>query len=919
MIHNIPKKTKVKIELAYGFTILDIVLMFILAAGLVLLLVSNIPYKVVIALSYAAFSIMLFINVTEGVRLYYSVVLLFKFMAYSKKFSYNQEKGYKNIKQLIPYERIFQEKFVDFGDYYAEVIEIKPVEFFMLEELKQDMLIKMFGDVLTRANPDQEMNIIKVQKPIVYDRYIKNDERKFATLMQQSENEYNEKGEIIKEAEITVEEAEARYQIFQSRVNAMSVINESQSIIGDFFYLVVYDKSLTALNDVCEGMVMQFKNFSIPVTANIIQNAELATFLKANYTSEVNIKETDNLSQDALVEWSYPKKIQFKANYTMINDKPMRIFNIADYPLQVANAWGYPLFSIPGARVSMKIKPIQRFDAERQLDKAIMEMETKLNYSARESKRIENQTHLETLRNLLVDIKNSNENLFTCNMFITVEDSRKKEIRSLLKQRGFKYNEMFGRQVDAFISSNLSKVDFIKEGKRGINTTSLAAIFPFISGAVMDDDGFYLGYNEQYGNIFVDFFRRDNERVNSNMMIIGKSGGGKSFAAKTLLANMAADNSKVFILDPEKEYDFLTAQLKGQIIDVGSGLQGRINPFHITPSLKEDEDEKNEEDSEEETPKYKTQMLDVQNDYNAHLQFLEQFFKVIFSGMDSDSFEKVNSLVIEMYAKKNIYAGTDLDGLKPEDFPIFDDLYNLVLEKLKKEKDEYLQSLYKRIEIYVQKFATGGRNANIWNGPTTLETKENFVVFAFRSLLANRNMSLANAQMLLVVRYLNNEIIRNKEFNKLKGFGENDPDRRKIIVVVDEAHTFIDDKYPIALDFMELLAKRIRKYSGMQIIITQNIKDFVGSPDIAKQSTAIINASQYSMIFGLAANDMNDLVELYRNAGGINDDEKNAIATASRGEAFLITSPTSRTRVKIEALDEIRMMFDEDFYRKKKF
>lgn len=902
MIHNIPKKTKVKIELAYGFTVMDIILMFLLAAGLVLLLVSNIPYKVVIALSYASFAVMLFINVTDGVRLYYSVILLFKFMAYSKKFASNPGKGYKDIKQLIPYERIFQERYVDFGEYYAEVIEIKPVEFFMLEEMKQDMLINIFGDVLSRANPDQEINIIKVQKPIVYDRYIQNDERKFETLLNETD-----KGEITKE------EAEARYQIFQARVNAMTLINESQSTIGDFFYLVVYDKSITSLNDVCEGMAMQFNNSPIPVNAKIIQNKELATFLKANYTSSIDIREADNLSQESLVEWSYPKKIQFKSNYTLINDKPMRIFNISDYPLQVGNAWGYPLFAIPGARVSMKIKPIQRFDAERQLDKAIMEMETKLGYSARESKRIENQTHLETLRNLLVDIKNSNENLFNCNMFITVEDSRKKEIRSLLKQRGFKYSEMFGRQVDAFISSNLSRVDFIKEGKRGINTTSLAAIFPFISGAVMDDDGFYLGYNEQYGNIFVDFFRRDSERVNSNMMIIGKSGGGKSFAAKTLLANMAADNSKVFILDPEKEYDFLTSQLKGQVIDVGSGMQGRINPFHITPSLKEDEDESKQEGE------YKTQTLDIQNDYNAHLQFLEQFFRVIFAGMDSDSFEKVNSMVIEMYAQKNIFAGTDLEKLKPEDFPIFDDLYNLVLEKLKSEKDEYLQSIYKKIEIYVQKFATGGRNANIWNGPTTLETKENFVVFAFRSLLANRNMSLANAQMLLVVRYLNNEIIRNKEFNKLANFGENDPDRRKIIVVVDEAHTFIDDKYPIALDFMELLAKRIRKYDGMQIIITQNIKDFVGSPDIAKQSTAIINASQYSMIFGLAANDMNDLVELYRNAGGINDDEKNAIATAARGEAFLITSPTSRTRVHIEALDDIRMMFDEKFYAKKKF
>jgi len=901
MVHNIPKNTKVKIELAYGFTVVDILLMLLLAGGLVLLIVTNIPYKLVICLAYASLAVMLFINVTDGVRLYYSVVLLFKFMAYSKKFSLTADKGYKDIKQIIPYERIYQEKFIDFGGYYGEVIEIKPVEFFMLEENKQDMLVRTISNVLTRANPDQEMNLIKVQRPIVFDNYIHNDERKFETLNVQTER-----------GEITQGEADARFEIFQSRIDLLTTINDGQAYIGDYFYLVVYDKNINSLNDVVEGMKMQLENSAIPIGAKIIQNKDLAVFLKANYTSDINVKEADNLTQEGLVSWSYPKKIVFKANNTFINDKPMRIFNITDYPLQVANGWGFGIYSIPGARVSMKITPIQRFDAEKILDKAIMEMETKLGYSARESKRIENQTHLETLRNLLIDIKNSNENLFNCNLFITVEDSRKKEVRSLLKQQGFKFSEMFGRQVDAFVSSNLSRVDTIKQGKRGINTTSLAAAFPFISGAVMDDDGFYLGYNEQYGNIFVDFFRRDNERVNSNMMIIGKSGGGKSFAAKTLLTNMAADNSKIFILDPEKEYDFLTSSLHGQIIDVGSGLQGRINPFHITPSLKEDDDV---------TPNngYQTQTLDVQDDYNQHLQFLEQFFRVIFDGMDSDSFEKVNSLVIEMYKKKKIDKNTDLEKLKPEDFPIFDDLYEIVQEKLKKEKDEYLQSIYKKIEIYVQKFATGGRNANIWNGPTTLETKENFVVFAFRSLLANRNMSLANAQMLLVVRSLNNEIIRNKEYNKLHNYGENDPNRRKIIVVVDEAHTFIDQKYPIALDFMELLAKRIRKYDGMQIIITQNIKDFVGSQEIAKQSTAIINASQYSMIFGLAANDMNDLVELYRNAGGINDDEKDAIATASRGEAFLITSPTSRTRVHIEALDEIRMMFDEKFYAQKKF
>ena len=134
---------------------------------------------------------------------------------------------------------------------------------------------------------------------------------------------------------------------------------------------------------------------------------------------------------------------------------------------------------------------------------------------------------------------------------------------------------------------------------------------------------------------------------------------------------------------------------------------------------------------------------------------------------------------------------------------------------------------------------------------------------------------------------------------------------RKIIIVVDEAHIFINPKYPIALDFMAQMAKRIRKYGGMQIVITQNIADFVGSEEIKRQSSAVINACQYSMIFALAPNDINDLVELYKKSGGINQEEQNAIVTAGRGQAFFITGPSNRTMVNIVALDYIKHVIGE--------
>ena len=65
--------------------------------------------------------------------------------------------------------------------------------------------------------------------------------------------------------------------------------------------------------------------------------------------------------------------------------------------------------------------------------------------------------------------------------------------------------------------------------------------------------------------------------------------------------------------------------------------------------------------------------------------------------------------------------------------------------------------------------------------------------------------------------------IRNRDYNLKNGTD------RKIIVVVDECHLFIAEKYPIALDFMYQMAKRIRKYNGMEIVITQSKSIIISS------------------------------------------------------------------------------------------
>ena len=229
----------------------------------------------------------------------------------------------------------------------------------------------------------------------------------------------------------------------------------------------------------------------------------------------------------------------------------------------------------------------------------------------------------------------------------------------------------------------------------------------------------------------------------------------------------------------------------------------------------------------------------------------------------------------------------------------------MIDEKLETATVEYDTTQLRILHNYISKFAGEGRNANLWNGESTLTVKENFTVFNFQSLLSNKNNTIANAQMLVVLKWLDNEIIKNRDFNIKHGTS------RKIVVAIDEAHVFIDPKYPVALDFMYQLAKRIRKYNGMQIVITQNIKDFVGSEDIVRKSTAIINACQYSFIFSLSPNDMDDLCTLYDKAGQINEVEQDQIVNNPRGNAFVITSPTNRTNISVIASQTMKKMFGE--------
>ena len=881
----VPKKTKVQTQFYKNLTLTDAIigLVFLVILGLVFLSNFITRDKLIIGGSVLFVAVILFLNVGPETRAYQAIGDLFRYLFGVRSFKKQRIATRKSVNSLMPYAEILDDGTIDYKEYFASVIELNPVEFYMIAPSRQQAYCSAIDHAIKTISPEQVVELVKVSRPMVLDNYIANEEQKAKNIINNIDNGSTKE-----------EEAVPRIEIIDARVNSLvaSNVGSANAIIKNHYYLVLFANTQKVLQSTMNMIINTIEGETNGVLAcKLLGQKEVAVFLKNTYTDDFDEREVNDIAPEDLIDWIMPEKITFSTLKQTIDDKSYTTYLLADYPIMVPLAWGRSFFGLDGTKVVVKMKPVQQVEAEKRLDKSIMEMEIQASKRGKASTELDKYTHLETLRELIVALKQGNEMLFDTNIFITANDEVRKATRTQIMRAGFRYSEMFGKQRDCFINGNISKRDTLKKYERGINSSTLGAMFPFVSDTVQDPKGFFLGYNSEA--VFIDFFKRDKERVNSNMVIIGKSGSGKSFATKAILSHLASDNSKIFILDPEREYDKLARNLKGKVIDVGSAKEGRINPLQVITGL-EDEDAEGQNVS-----------------LASHLQFLEAFFKMILEGITKDALEVLNESIKNLYAAFNINNNTVIADLKPSDFPIMQDLYDYISAEYELAKDDYVKNNLKIIKTYLNRFAEGGRNSMLWNGYSTITSDENFIVFNFQTLLANNNNDIANAQMLLIVRWLNNEIIKNKDFNDKYYPGNGNPDARKIIIAIDEAHVFIDPKKDTALDFMYNLAKRIRKYNGMQIVITQNLKDFTGTPEIARKSQAIINASQYSMIFSLAPHDINDLIALYENAGQITEAEQDIIVSNPRGHAFFMTGPYARTRMEVVVTPNIVNMFDK--------
>ena len=868
----IPKKIKVKNTVWKCYSMPDVIVALVMFA---IIFASVTTGNWAIAVILGIVSVVMFMPTQDGI--FYACILEnVKFLFSKKKYTAAAKSAKESVDALIPLKNIRDNGLIEYaGGSFGRVIKIGQKNFGIEDAVQQNIDINYFANALKLIDGNQSADIVKIDRPVNLDAFAG---ELFGRLNDVRESMDSDDVKSIKDG------------VLRERIDAIDRLNNIRKQYISDYYIVLYGRNELDLENAAVNVSSEINKCGL--STKLLGKRETAVFLKYSHSRCFDEREASCLSDEELLEWVKPKEIAFKANKYMIDGVEASILAVADYPLRVKNAWGAELFNIPNTKVVMHVKPVEKYKAIRRIDKCISDMETKQIMSEKASEANSAEIHKETMDALLDSLQAENESLFDVTLTVTAYNylnnaNYKKNTRRAMLTGNFKASALYGLQIEAFKSAVIAPQSCLKNYERGINSSSLAAAFPFVRIFVMDKGGIMLGENKtnRYPFIF-DLWKRGNLYQNSNAMIIGKSGSGKSFFLKSLILNEWANNTRVIVCDPEAEYLTLTRNLKGNIIDVGNAKEGRINPFHIYKIL-----------TEEGTP------ADPVVTFNTHLKMLESFFKIVLVGASQDVIELINNLVVETYERKGITETTDCSDFKAEDFPLFSDLLETLQAKDKESMDSLTLRDMRTAELYLTKFVSG-RYSDIWNAPSTLKTDASIIDFNFQSLFANKNNVVANAQMLLVFRFIEQEVINARELNR---YGKN----LHTMIVCDEAHLFIDAKFPIALDFFYQMSKRIRKYNGSFIPATQNIADWNANEELRSKTSAIIKNSQYLFIFKLAAPDMKDVLDVYKAGDSFNEEEQCMIISAVTGQAFFVGSSELRACVRIKAGEYARELFED--------
>ena len=560
-----------------------------------------------------------------------------------------------------------------------------------------------------------------------------------------------------------------------------------------------------------------------------------------------------------------PKGMKFDVTDFIISGKYCTIFTIVSFPKYIAPGYLSDLSNIAGVKVVAKHIPLEFSTMQKMINKEIADL--KQRYQNEKDRTIQERIRqdYESLEQFVQMLAATQSRVFDFQLHLMVmgdskEDleNKKMNVRSFLDAMGMQGIPLMFEQEKVLksILPIFPKQDIEDRIGTPIPSPTIAAMYPFIFDSVKDvGNSTLFGVDYSGGVVLFNQFlyqvKKEHNRNNANMIILGTSGSGKSTAAKLLLRSHIRNGYKVVAIDPEGELEDMCHFLGGNFIDLGKGGQfGMINPLEVVMDA-------DEEDI--------AQGLGYTILTRA-IQSQKAFMKYYSPDIEEDVLTMFSEVLQDTYRRFKIDFNTDFSTLTSNDYPTFDDLYATIRGRLLSMPDKTRErDVLERLELKIRPFTNELRY--YFNGHTTLDIDSDFIVFNIRDLM-NTDDNIRNAVFFNILKYAWGLCLDKSVTSVLS---------------VDEAHVLLSSRNELGAEFLAQIQRRSRKYNSGTIIITQQPTDFA-APNLIMHGKAIFDNASYYLVMGLKKQAVDDLSLLI----DLNEAEKNNIKYYNQGQGLFI-------------------------------
>lgn len=443
------------------------------------------------------------------------------------------------------------------------------------------------------------------------------------------------------------------------------------------------------------------------------------------------------------------------------------------------------------------------------------------------------ESNLQDVVTLVSTMHRNREPLLHCAVYIELTandyDSLKllqTDLQTELVRSKLNVDRLLLRQQQGFLCVGPSGRNvFGNQYERVLPASSVANLYPFNYSGKTDSHGFYLGRDKFGSNILVDFDKREDDKTNPCILILGNSGQGKSYLLKLILCNILESGKNVICLDPEHEFAELAENLGGCFIDLMSG-QYMINP--LEPKSWDDGSSVHDKDA----PMTFRQATKL----SQHISFLKDFFRC-YKDFTDKHIDVIEIMLSKLYTKWSISDNTDFTSLEPKAYPILSDLYTLIEDEYKgydtAKHQLYTAELLQEILLGLHSMCKGAES-KFFNGHTNI-TSDRFIVFGVKGLLqASKNVK--NALLFNVLSFMSDKLLT----------------EGNTAAAIDELYLFLTNL--TAIEYIRNFMKRVRKKESSVILSSQNLEDF-NIEGIREMTKPLFSIPTHQFLFNAGAVD----------------------------------------------------------------